>query len=358
MNCLGGAKPAAGAREQAGAGAVAPTRTIPMSTPGDVFEGAAGGRQRHAPAVLPAQQRRDHRALAAQNRIPAVVPNPKRLRDAVRSGNVALVKALLQAGAQPCMDAGDLLIQSAYRGEAAIMGLLLEAGMDPNKPDAHGESTALIWTLCGWFAPLYGRKNYTLTVKRLLDGKANPDICDDEGKAPLVWAASLRMPQAMDLLLEAGAEPNISDRSGRTPLSLAIRRRQPSSVFRLLCRGAVHQRKTRFVAHKLAAWSNEPSSTGRLRALPANAPLPCDGELAAMAQKATRAYYIDQLEKALPKTFVLDLMGSIADMLTGLPPLPLARIDPTLQALSKKGPPRQVAAVALLRWLLAMAESP
>ena len=61
-------------------------------------------------------------------------------------------------------------------------------------------------------------------VKMLLDGGAQPDKEDDEGRTPLHWAVSrsLRFREKMvQLLLERGADPRKADKWGMTPLQLA-----------------------------------------------------------------------------------------------------------------------------------------
>ena len=69
-----------------------------------------------------------------------------------------------------------------------------------------------------------GQMGHKDVVKMLLDGGAQPDKEDDEGRTPLHWAvlkSSWRFCKEMvQLLLERGADPNKEDKRGMTPLQL------------------------------------------------------------------------------------------------------------------------------------------
>ena len=61
-------------------------------------------------------------------------------------------------------------------------------------------------------------------VKMLLDGGAQPDKEDDEGRTPLHWAllkSQLYGKEMVPLLLERGADRHKADKRGTTPLQLA-----------------------------------------------------------------------------------------------------------------------------------------
>ena len=116
-------------------------------------------------------------------------------QDAIRKGDAAKLKELLQAGAELTPD---LLILAAVHGQTECMKVLLDLGLSPNAPD--GESVL----------PLHFCVKYGLTecVKLLLDAGAdinmrNPNLLDF---TPLMLAAYYNRTECAELLVEAGAD--------------------------------------------------------------------------------------------------------------------------------------------------------
>lgn len=116
-------------------------------------------------------------------------------QDAIRKGDAAKLKELLQAGAELTPD---LLILAAVQGQTECMKVLLDSGMSPNAPD---DKSVL---------PLHFCVTYGLAecVKLLLDAGAdinmrNPNLLDF---TPLMLAAYYNRTECAELLVEAGAD--------------------------------------------------------------------------------------------------------------------------------------------------------
>lgn len=116
-------------------------------------------------------------------------------QDAIRKGDAAKLKELLQAGAELTPD---LLILAAVQGQTECMKVLLDSGMSPNAPD---DKSVL---------PLHFCVKYGLAecVKLLLDAGAdinmrNPNLLDF---TPLMLAAYYNRTECAELLVEAGAD--------------------------------------------------------------------------------------------------------------------------------------------------------
>jgi ankyrin repeat protein len=169
------------------------------------------------------------------------------LDNAIRSGNETIVKLLLQAGAPvnperptvwlPLFEAAffkriailKLLLDSGAQVDGLdsqgstylasygffdirIMGILLEAGANPNSTGRDGQ-TALMQ------AAGYG---YERAVKVLIDHHAAVNLKDRKGRTALMHSCAGPYVDAIPLLLENGADPDIRDAEGKTALDLAL----------------------------------------------------------------------------------------------------------------------------------------
>lgn len=152
-----------------------------------------------------------------------------------------ILKLLLEKGADPNLaDHRGVtpLMRAAERSrimaafDPSIMAMLLAAGADPHTRDAGGR-TALHWTLQGQACPARRETLAYLLTKGNLDAdKALPD-----GTTPLMLAARLDDPAALQWLLNAGADPQRADLRGRTALDYArigTRRGRASACLGLL----------------------------------------------------------------------------------------------------------------------------
>jgi ankyrin repeat protein len=124
------------------------------------------------------------------------------LTGAVATGNVALVRILLNAGGAALLDAFDAdlgwtaLMWAASRGDAAMTTCLIDAGSDVN---AHDESRI------GDTALMVAVEHGLLDIARILiDHGADPMIAGWMGRTPLDSARERkRMPELFALLSQA-----------------------------------------------------------------------------------------------------------------------------------------------------------
>ncbi len=158
------------------------------------------------------------------------------LHIAVRSGQVASVKHLLERGADAnaknqlgqtpliVVAADGSRTPAARQARRTIARLLLGAGADVNAADREG-ATALHVALARERGELLGV---------LLDAGANVQAADARGRTPLHYAAQAGDAKAIDLLVGRGARIDAKDAAGDTPLHAAAMRARPAAVAALL----------------------------------------------------------------------------------------------------------------------------
>lgn len=120
---------------------------------------------------------------------------------------VVLVAFLAAAGDPPPV------VDAAKNGDEAVLRTLVEQGADVNATAGDG-STALLWA---------SHRDLPKSVDLLIRAGADVNRANDLGATPL-WAASENGSMAVvERLLEAGADPNLALRHGETPLMAAAR---------------------------------------------------------------------------------------------------------------------------------------
>ena len=159
------------------------------------------------------------------------------LHRAVSNRNLSVMRALLEAGADPnatertpsAKGKGGArpLHKAAYREDPAFVTALIEAGADPNARDSFGNT------------PLHnaiGNKN-PATVAALLKGGGDPNARGQLGKTPLDRAIKARNRAVAELLLKAG---DTARAGGETGTDLSARAKSRDSA----ARGASASRST------------------------------------------------------------------------------------------------------------------
>ncbi|KAH8723883.1 ankyrin repeat-containing domain protein [Phaeosphaeriaceae sp. PMI808] len=151
---------------------------------------------------------------------------------AVWSGNVAVVKLLVKAGARANSKdeiGGTPLSYAVCNGYKEVIELLLKGDTQADLEDISKE---LLLSAA--------RKGHEDVVRLLLDtGKIDLDVRDDDGQAPLSWAAKNGHGAIVNLLLATGkVDINVMDRDNWTPLSWAIEKSDKDMVELFLKAGA------------------------------------------------------------------------------------------------------------------------
>ena len=136
----------------------------------------------------------------------------------------ALVLILASVGATAAADQNSKLLDAVERGDMPVIGILLEAGVDPN---AGAPLSFAAWN------------GHIGAIRMLLD--AGADVNETGGRAfsPLHFAALAGHAEVVDALLDAGADPSAEgDFSPTTPLHLAARMGHVRTIIALLNAGA------------------------------------------------------------------------------------------------------------------------
>lgn len=117
------------------------------------------------------------------------------IAEAVESGDVQRVEALINEGPNKKENAEIALRNGGYFGNTSIVQLALSRGADINSKDEMGYS-ALFWA--AW-------NGHARAVQLLLDQGADPQTTNGDGEPPLLYAASGGHTQVVRLLLDKGA---------------------------------------------------------------------------------------------------------------------------------------------------------
>ena len=152
-----------------------------------------------------------------QNYFKFVFNNDLPLHWAARRGNVALVEALLAAGAEVNLQTqvATALKQAVELGHTAVVETLLQAGADPNLD-----------------APLLSavNKNYSQIAHLLLQKGAKLNETTPHGLTYLHWAAIKGHWAIISVLLAHGANKGLKDEQGRTALDWAKQNKHQNAI--------------------------------------------------------------------------------------------------------------------------------
>ena len=159
------------------------------------------------------------------------------LVDAVRAGNVAAVRALIDQRLDvnaPQADGTTPLHWAADRDAPEIVGMLIRAGADVKAANRYG-ATPL------WLAALNGN---AATIGLLLEAGADAGAASADGETALMVAARSGQVDAVRALLARGADPNVKEGwRGQTALMWAAGEGHAVVIETLVARGAdIHAR--------------------------------------------------------------------------------------------------------------------
>lgn len=150
---------------------------------------------------------------------------------AVRLDDPELVQILLDAGALVDVKGRGYtpLGLAARNNNLAILRLLLQAGADPDRKSDDGDF------------PIHGavRSGHAGAVELLLKARADLLRFDREGLSPLALAAAYGSERLVAMLLDAGAPMEWGDKQQRSPLWWALYRNQQDMARYLVKRGAI-----------------------------------------------------------------------------------------------------------------------
>ena len=103
------------------------------------------------------------------------------------------------------------------RGNLATVKILLEAGADPNLSESNGNTA------------LHGCGEPEI-AKLLLNAGGNPNARNELGATPLHSCAFFGRDEVAELLLKRGADPSIANETGQLPLNVAMARGKEGMV--------------------------------------------------------------------------------------------------------------------------------
>lgn len=179
-------------------------------------------------------------------------------RKAIRSNDLSAARGLLSNGLLQNPPMGSVaLAKAAQKDDAALVKMLLSAGVDPNKAASHGESPVYLAALNGNARALVALldggadPSHTLTNSPILAAASNPPILEiliergakldavtSSGQTALHRAIMLGNAKSAQLLLQANAPVDVVDNMKATPLHEAARVNFPEVTAQLLKRGA------------------------------------------------------------------------------------------------------------------------
>jgi ankyrin repeat protein len=144
-----------------------------------------------------------------------------------------------------------LLSNPSYMGTTAIVSLLLDAGLHPQKfPARNLDRPPLHWAVGG---------NNPETLRLLLTQNIEIDEVDDDGNTPLTKITATTLPSIIKMLVNRGASVDITNGEQKTPLYIAVLEDNFEAVEYLLLKGANvnHQISRGSTALHLACWRND-----------------------------------------------------------------------------------------------------
>ncbi|PBJ05570.1 ankyrin repeat domain-containing protein [Flavobacterium sp. ACN6] len=151
---------------------------------------------------------------------------------AARSGNIPLLKKLLEKGIKPTETALLIAAQGSRRETNTIETykyLVEEVKIKAAAQNKAGQNVLHI---------LAGKPNQTEIIKYFLDKGVDVNKADKDGNTPIMAAASAREIAALELFLPKAKNINAQNLKGESALTNAVRSGTPEAVSLLLAKGA------------------------------------------------------------------------------------------------------------------------
>jgi ankyrin repeat protein len=142
------------------------------------------------------------------------------LMSAIHAGQTENAKLLIARNADP--NAKDnhgwtVLMTAAFEGDAEVGSLLIEKGAAVNaKDDTYGNTALMV--------VLLNSQRYEQFIALLTGNKADINLRNNEGSAPLMEAAFFGYKGVVVYLLQNGADADAVDKAGNTARSYALKR--------------------------------------------------------------------------------------------------------------------------------------
>ncbi|PXY47142.1 ankyrin repeat domain-containing protein [Flavobacterium hydrophilum] len=153
---------------------------------------------------------------------------------AARSGNIPLLKKLLEKGVKPNDNSLFTAAQGSRRESNTIETykyLVEEVKIKPTALNNSGQNVLHL---------LAGKPNQTEIIKYFISKGADPNKADKEGTTPLMAAASARETSALELFLSTTKNVNLQNLKGESALTNAIKYGSPEVVSLLLAKADVN----------------------------------------------------------------------------------------------------------------------
>ncbi|KAF2514923.1 ankyrin repeat domain-containing protein [Flavobacterium foetidum] len=151
---------------------------------------------------------------------------------ASRSGNISLLKKLIEKGIKPTDEALLVAAQGSRRESNPIETykyLVEEVKLKPTAQNKNGQNVLHI---------LAGKPNQTEIIKYFLDKGVDVNKADKEGNTPVMAAASAREIAVLELFLPKAKNINLQNTKGESALTKAVQYGTPEAVSLLLSKDA------------------------------------------------------------------------------------------------------------------------
>jgi ankyrin len=138
-----------------------------------------------------------------------------RVKDSTETRTIFTHQWLYEAGATP-------FLRAAQSGDVTLLKLLLEYGADPNIPTANGTTPLMVAAGIGWVEGVtneWGAKENLETVRLLLNLGAGVNAADGDGRTAMHGAAHKGRNDVVQILVDHGAKLDARDGGSRDTIA-------------------------------------------------------------------------------------------------------------------------------------------